>query len=49
MQISVVDIADSDDYYEAYVYQNNSGSSTSFTINSDPSQTSLFMGYKITT
>ena len=49
MQISVVDIADSDDYYEAYVYQNNSSSSTSFTINSDPSQTSLFMGYKITT
>ena len=49
MQISAFDTANTTDYYEAYIYQNNTGSSTSFSINSDPSQTSLFMGYRITT
>ena len=49
MQISAFDTASTTDYYEAYIYQNNSSSSTTFTLNSDPSQTSLFMGYKITT
>ena len=49
MQISAFDTANTTDYYEAYIYQNNSTSSTTFSINSDPSQTSLFMGYKITT
>ena len=49
VQISGFDTANTTDYYEAYIYQSNSTSSTSFTLNSDPSQTSLFMGYKITT
>ena len=48
MQISAFDTANTTDYYEAYIYQNNTGGSTSFSINSDPSQTSLFMGYRIT-
>ena len=48
MQISAFDTANTTDYYEAYIYQNNSGSSTSFSVNSDPSQNGLFMGYKIT-
>jgi hypothetical protein len=49
VQISGFDTASTTDYYEAYIYQSNSTSSTTFTLNSDPSQTSLFMGYKITT
>ena len=49
MQISAFDTASTTDYYEAFIYQNNSSSPTTFTLNSDPSQTSLFMGYKITT
>ena len=49
MQISAFDTANTTDYYEAYIYQSNTGSSTSFSINSDTSQVGLFMGYKITT
>jgi len=49
MQISAFDTANTTDYYEAYIYQSNTGSSTTFTINSGTSQTSLFMGYKIIT
>ena len=49
MQISAFDTASTTDYYEAYIYQNNATSSTSFTLNSDTSQVALFMGYKITT
>tara|TARA_Y100000114_G_scaffold88923_1_gene82419 strand:- start:41 stop:619 length:579 start_codon:yes stop_codon:yes gene_type:complete len=49
MQISGFDTANTTDYYEAYIYQSNSGSSTSFSTNSDTSQVGLFMGYRITT
>ena len=49
VQISGFDTANTTDYYEAYIYQSNSTSSTSFTLNSDTSQVALFMGYKITT
>ena len=49
MQISGFDTANTTDYYEAYIYQSNTGSSTSFSINSDTSQVGLFMGYRITT
>ena len=49
MQISAFDTANTTDYYEAYIYQSNTGSSTSFSVNSDASQVGLFMGYRITT
>ena len=49
MQISAFDTANTTDYYEAYIYQSNATSSTTFSVNSDTSQVGLFMGYKITT
>ena len=48
VEISHIDIADSDDYYEAYAYQANSGSSTTFTIG-DSGLTNIFYGYKLIT
>ena len=49
MQISLVDDCTStSDYYEAYAYQSNASSSTTFTIG-DSGHTNLFYGYRIIT
>ena len=49
MQISLVDDCTStSDYYEAYAYQSNATSSTTFTIG-DSGHTNLFYGYRIIT
>ena len=48
VEISHIDTANTTDYYEAYAYQANSGSSTTFTIG-DSGLTNIFYGYKIIT
>ena len=48
VQTSHMDIANTTDYYEAYAYQSNASSSTTFTIG-DSGLTNLFYGYRIIT
>jgi hypothetical protein len=48
VQTSHIDIANTTDYYEAYAYQSNATSSTTFTIG-DSGNTNLFYGYRIIT
>ena len=48
VQTSHMDIANTTDYYEAYAYQENASSSTTFTIGNS-GLTNLFYGYRIIT